>query len=89
MGGAGVVPQLLMSMLMQQCALELITHLACSEGMSPLQASPSHSCCLAQTCPAALQSGALVQPECMRAQRVCLMKGVHDRMGMWQVASPL
>ena len=34
---AGGVSQLLLSTLMQQCSLEMITHLACTEGMLPLQ----------------------------------------------------
>ena len=33
----GVVPQALMSMLMQQCGLEHVTHLSCAEGLQPLQ----------------------------------------------------
>ena len=34
---AGGVPQALMSMLMQQCGLEDVTHLSCAEGLQPLQ----------------------------------------------------
>lgn len=92
-----------MSMLMQQCALELITHLACSEGLSPLQAG-SHKLLLSPA--GSLSDGAAAaaqftlsfskvaqayvpcRPNAQMHHGPRLIGGVHDRMGMWRVASP-